>query len=156
MDDDEWNDIDFRVKALIILSLSDEILYNIMNEETIAGRWCRLKSFYMMKSLSNKFFMKKQLCNLQMKECTLILHFNAINKILRDLLALKVKSEEDKALLLLSSLLLSYDHLATTIMYAKKILELEVVKQVFQNNKLMKKTNSTDKTSGLVVKSRRG
>ena len=36
--DDEWNDIDFRAKATIILCLSDEILYNVINEETTAGR----------------------------------------------------------------------------------------------------------------------
>jgi len=32
MEDDEWNDISFREKATIILCLSDEILYNMMNE----------------------------------------------------------------------------------------------------------------------------
>ena len=37
MEDDEWNDIDFCAKATIILCLSDEILYNVMNEKTTAG-----------------------------------------------------------------------------------------------------------------------
>ena len=37
MENDEWNDIDFCAKATIILCLSDEILYNVMNEETTAG-----------------------------------------------------------------------------------------------------------------------
>ena len=37
MEDDEWNDIDFRVKATIILCLSDEVLYNVTNEEITAG-----------------------------------------------------------------------------------------------------------------------
>jgi len=47
------------------------------------------------------------------------------------LLALEVKlEEEDKALLLLSSLPSSYDHLATTIMYGKDTLELEDVRQM--------------------------
>ena len=31
MEDDEWNDIDFGVKVTIILSLSDEVLYNVIN-----------------------------------------------------------------------------------------------------------------------------
>ena len=59
MKDDEWNDIDFRSKAKIILCLSDEVFYNVMNEETAADLWCRLESLYMMKSFSNKLFMKK-------------------------------------------------------------------------------------------------
>jgi len=36
MEDDEWNDIEFCAKATIILCLSDEVLYNVMNEETTA------------------------------------------------------------------------------------------------------------------------
>ena len=51
-----------------------------------------------------------------------------------------------------SSLLLSYDHLTTTIMYGKEILELKDVRHVLQNNKLMKKTDFTEEASGLVVK----
>ena len=58
MEDEEWNDIDFHAKVMIILCLSDEIHYNVMNEETTAGLWCRLESLYMTKSLSNKLFMK--------------------------------------------------------------------------------------------------
>ena len=37
MEDDEWNDIDFRAKAMIILYLSDEVLYNVMNEKITAS-----------------------------------------------------------------------------------------------------------------------
>jgi len=57
----------------------------------------------MTKSLSNKLFMKKQLYILRMKKGTHILHLNAFNRILSDLLALEVElEEEDKALFLLS------------------------------------------------------
>ena len=53
MENDEWNDINFRAKTMIILCLSDEVLYNIMNEEITNGLWCRLESLYVTKSLSN-------------------------------------------------------------------------------------------------------
>jgi len=72
IEDDEW-EIDFHAETTIILYLSDEVLYNIMNEETTVRLWCRLESLYMTKSLSNKLFMKKQLYSLWMKEGTLIL-----------------------------------------------------------------------------------
>ena len=75
MEDDKWNDINFRAKTTIILCLSDEILYNVMNEKTTADLWCRLESLYMTKSLSNKLFMKKQLYNIRMKECMLLIEF---------------------------------------------------------------------------------
>ena len=58
-------------------------------------------------------------------------HLNTFNRILSDLLALEFKLEEgDKALLLLSSLPSSHDHLATTIMYSKETVELEDVRQM--------------------------
>ena len=65
-----------------------------------------------------------------MKEGTLVLqHLNAFNQILSDLFALEVKLEEkDKALLLMSSLSQSYDHLTTIIMNEKETLELEDVR----------------------------
>jgi len=60
-------------------------------------------------------------------------------------LALEVKlEEEDKSLLLLSYLSSGYDHLATTIMYGMETLELEDVRQMFQNNELMKKIDSVE------------
>jgi len=157
MEDDEWNEINFHAKVTIILCLSDEVLYNIINEESTASFWCRLESLYMMKSLSNKLFMKK-LYSLWMKKGTPFnQQLNAFNRILSGLLALKIKQrEEDKTLLLLSSLLLTYDHLAITTMYGKDTLELKDVRQMIQNIKLMKKIDSTKKASGLVVKGQRG
>jgi len=68
----------------------------------------------------------------------------------------KLEEEEDKALLLLSSLPSSYDHLATTIMYGKETLELEDVRQMLQNNELIKRTDSMEEASGLFVKGERG
>ena len=59
MEDNEWNDIDFHAMTMIILCLSDEVLYNVVNKEITVGLYCRLDSLYMTKSLSNKLFMKK-------------------------------------------------------------------------------------------------
>jgi len=73
MEDDEWNDIDFHTKATIILCLSDKVLYNVMNEETTTDFWCKLESLYILKSLSNKLFMKKQLYSIWIKEFTPVL-----------------------------------------------------------------------------------
>ena len=67
-------------------------------------------------------------------------------------LEIKLEEEEDKALLLLFSLPSSYDYLATTILYDKETLELEDVRQMLQNNELMKNRDSTEEASGLFVK----
>jgi len=73
MEDNEWNDIDFHTKVTIILCLSDKVLYNVMNEETTTDFWCRLERLYILKSLSNKLFMKKQLYSIWIKEFTSVL-----------------------------------------------------------------------------------
>src|SRR3954468_2183433 len=67
MGEDDWKDIDYRARATIILCLSDEVLYNVMNEDTAAGLWSKLESLYMTKSLSNKLYTKKKLYYLRMK-----------------------------------------------------------------------------------------
>ena len=60
----------------------------------------------MTKSLSNKLYLKKLLYGLRMKEGTTVLeHLNFFNKVTNEILAIDVKiNEEDKALILLSSL----------------------------------------------------
>src|SRR3954469_16360636 len=153
MGEDDWKEIEIKAKATIILYLSDEVLYNVLNEDTAAGMWNWLESLYMTKSLSNKLYVKKQLYGLRMAEGAPILqHLNDFNKIVSDLLALEVKmEEEDKALILLSSLPPSYDHLVTTILYGKETLELEDVRVMLVNNELMKRMDPAQESSGLVV-----
>ena len=52
-------------------------------------------------------------------------HLNFFNKVISELLAVDVKiDEEDKALILLSSLSQSYDHIVTIMLYGKETLIL--------------------------------
>src|SRR3954471_6756750 len=50
MGEDDWMEINVKAKATIILCLSDEVVYNVLNEDTAAGMWNRLESLYMTKS----------------------------------------------------------------------------------------------------------
>ena len=70
-------------------------------------------------------------------------------------MALEVKLEEDKSLLLLSYFPSTYNHLATTTMYGKETLKLKDIRQMLKNNKLMKKIYYTEEVSGLVIKGQR-
>ena len=96
-------------------------MYNVMNEETATELWSRLETLYMTKSLSNKLYLKKQLYRLRMKEGIAVLeHLNFFNKVISELLTVDVKiDEEDKVLILLSSLLESYNHIITCSMIRK-------------------------------------
>ena len=58
----------------------------------------------------------------------LVQHVNLFNQIISDLLRINVKfDEEDNALMLLTSLPTSYEHLVTTLLWGKETLETEEV-----------------------------
>jgi len=113
--------MDLKAGRTIQLCLADEVMYNVMVKEMATGLWSRLEILYMMKSLSNKMYLKKQLYELHMNEVTAMLeHLNFFK-----LLTVDVKiDEEDKTLILLSSLTESYDHIVTTIFYGMEALIL--------------------------------
>jgi len=88
------------------LCFAGEVMYNVMDEEAATRLWSRLKILYMMKSLSNKLYLKKQVYELHMKEGTTMLdHLNFFNKVINKFLTVDIKiNEEDKVLILLSLL----------------------------------------------------
>ena len=83
----------------------------------------------------------------------LLEHMNVFNKLISPLRSMEVKvDEEDQALLLLSSLPKSYDHLVTTILYDKDTLKIKEVKTTLLSNETRSKTGSSI-GEGLLVKS---
>ena len=81
-----------------------------------------------------------------MKEGTTLLeHLNFFNKVISEALVVDVKiNEEDKALILLSSLPRLYDHIITTILYGKKTLILEEVTLTLLFNEIRKRPNQEE------------
>ena len=89
-----------------------------------------------------------------MTEGTIVLeHLNFFNKITNELLTIDVKiDEEDKTLILHSSLLESHEHIITTILYGKKTLILEEVTSTLLSNEIKKKPDQVKQEgSDLVV-----
>ena len=95
---------------------------------------------YMTKSFSNKLYLKNQLYRLRMnKKTTVLEHLNFFNKVINELLAVDVEiDEEDMAMILLSSLPQSYDHIVTTMLYSKKTFILEEIVSTLLSNGLEK------------------
>jgi len=93
-----------------------------------------------------------------MKEGTAVLeHLNFFNKVISEFLTVDVKiGEEDKALILFSSLSESYDHIVTTMLYGKETFILEEVTSTLLSNEIRKKPNQEEQTgSSLVVTGRK-
>ena len=153
MSDEDWEDIDLRAVNTIILCLADEVMYNVMDEETTVGIWDKLEKLYMTKSLSNVLYLKQKLYGLRMKEGTAITeHLNTFNKIIADLLSINVKvDEDDKALIFLTSLPSSYNHLVTTILYGKQTLKMEDVTSTLLSEEIRLQASTEESSAGLVV-----
>jgi hypothetical protein len=81
--DEEWEEIDVRALSAICLCLADDVMFNIVSEKTTSGLWMKMESLYMMKSLKNKIFLKRQLYSVCMMEGTKISnHLNTFNTLL--------------------------------------------------------------------------
>ena len=58
MTKEAWDKADLKAISSIELHLSDEVMYNVMEETTAKGMWDKLEKLYMGKTLSNKLFLK--------------------------------------------------------------------------------------------------
>jgi hypothetical protein len=116
----EWEDLDAKALSTIRLCLADEVLFNIVGEDTTSGLWSKLESLYMMKSLTSRIYLKRQLYSLRMKEGTQVAdHLNTFNTLIVQLTSMEVKfEEEDKAITLLCLLPKYWDNLVTSISFS--------------------------------------
>ena len=127
-------------------------MYNVMDEETATCLWSNLEILYMIKSLSNKLYLKKQLYGYAWEDNG-VEASELLNKIISELLVVDVKIDEgDKALILLNSLSESYDHIVTTIIYEKETLILKEVMTTVLSKEIRKRPNQDEQEgSDLVV-----
>ena len=70
MIDDVWEEQDMKAVSTIWLLLANEIMYDVMEENSTAGIWLNLEKSYMSKSLMNKLHLKQKLYGLKMIEST--------------------------------------------------------------------------------------
>ena len=77
---------------LILLSLFDEVLYEVFEEQIVVGLWLKLEKLFMTKSIYNKLLLKQHLFGLQMKERTpLKEHLDELNLVLMELCDIDAK-----------------------------------------------------------------
>ena len=89
-----------------------------------------MEIIYMKKSLTNIIFLKRYLYNLRMKEGTQIVdHLNVFNTLICQLSSMEVKYEdEDKAVTLLCSFPVSWDHLITSMWFSSTyVIDYDIV-----------------------------
>ncbi|KAH9770761.1 hypothetical protein KPL71_012475 [Citrus sinensis] len=150
--------INNKAHSTIILHLSDEVLREVAKEKFASGLWSKLKELFLKKSLAKRLYMKRKLYTFSMKEGTSMKdHLDEFNKLILDLENVNVNLEdEDKALILLSSLPDSYEHFVDTLLYGRQTLTLKDVKNALESKDLKKRVEGKDQGLGesLMAKSK--
>uniref|UniRef100_A0A803P852 CCHC-type domain-containing protein n=1 Tax=Cannabis sativa TaxID=3483 RepID=A0A803P852_CANSA len=143
-------EIETKAHSAILLSLGYEVLREVSNEEIALELWEKLALIYLKKSLANKLYLKKKLYTLKMEDSReLRKHLDEFNQIILDLSNIGVKIEdEDKGILLLSSLPKSYEHFVDTFLYGKETLTMIEVKAALNSKQIQKKND--ERSDGVV------
>jgi hypothetical protein len=140
----EWEDLYSKALSTIHLCLADEVMFNIVGEDTTSDVWSKLESLYMTKSLTNIIYLKRQLYILWMKEGTKVVgHLNTFNTLIVQLISMKVKFEdEDKAITLLCSLPESWYNLVTSISFSSAyVLDYDSIVGAFLVEEMRRKSS---------------
>ncbi|XP_058092391.1 putative pentatricopeptide repeat-containing protein At1g68930 [Magnolia sinica] len=136
--EEDCDKLDQRAINTMQLYLVDEVLYNVIDETTTSGLWVKMESIHMTESLFNRLYLKRQFYNIKMtKGLNIFEHINIFNKLVCKLKSVEVKiNEEDKALILLTSLLVSYEYLVDIPCYGRYTLGIDIVITSIQSKQL--------------------
>ena len=58
MNDIDWKNLEAKTLATIRLCLANDVMYHVMDKESLTIIWLKLESRYMFKSLTNKLYQK--------------------------------------------------------------------------------------------------
>ncbi|KAJ0941738.1 putative RNA-directed DNA polymerase [Helianthus annuus] len=98
--------MDEKARAVIMLSLLENVAFNIQKKTSARGMMAALSNMYEKPSAANKVYLIRQLVNTSMREGdSVTTHINNLNSILSRLVSVNIKFDDEvQALLLLSSL----------------------------------------------------
>ena len=133
--------------------LSKDLKYDVMNETSAKKIWETLASKYLTKSVENRLHLKRRFYRFQLRrEVSISDHINTYTKLLADLVNVDVViEEEDKVLILLSSLLHEgYETFVLTSINGRTSFSYAMITMALVNLELREKTRSA-----LVVHQRR-
>ena len=155
MDAEDWEELQLQAAGTIRLCLSDQVIYHVMDENSLKKIREKMENQYMSKTATTKVYLKKKLYGLKMQEGSdLVEYMNAFNQVVTDLARLGVDvADEDRAILLLCSLPPSYEHLITTLTHGKETIKNEdITAALLSYNMRNKNTVEVTHDEGLLVK----
>ncbi|KAA8526119.1 hypothetical protein F0562_007781 [Nyssa sinensis] len=117
MDDEKWKRLHRKTIGNIRQWLDDSVFSHVSNETDAQVLWKKLEARYEQKTATNKAFLIRKLVNMKFKERGSIAdHLNEFQSVVNQLATMKMVIEDElQALLLLSSLLDSWETLVVTM-----------------------------------------
>nr|GEW60947.1 retrovirus-related Pol polyprotein from transposon TNT 1-94 [Tanacetum cinerariifolium] len=148
-----------KAHSAILLSITDEVLREVVDQTTASELWDKLCEKYQNNSLTNRLYQKQRLYT-HVKDHLdtfnrIILDLqgvkddlNTFNRIILDLQGVGVKvDDEDQALILLCSLPGSYENFVDTMLYGRTTISVNDVKDALLSKELKRKVYE-DECSG--------
>nr|CAN74741.1 hypothetical protein VITISV_025583 [Vitis vinifera] len=146
-----------KAHSAIVLSLGDTLLREVAKAKSAAELWLKLESLYMTKSLGNRLHKKIKLYTFKMiPGMSIEEHLDHFNKIILDLENIDiVVLDEDKAIMLPTSLDASYTNMKEAIMYERDNMTFDEVQSILHARELQKQEESKEKSGeGLNIRGR--
>ena len=155
MEDEDMEEMRLQAAATIRLFVSDQVMFHVMDLTSPKEIWDKLSTQYMSRTLTTKLYLKQKLYGLKMQEgLDLVEHLNVFNQMVADLARREViVDDEEKAIILLCSLLPSYEHVVTTLTYGKETIKIEDITTELLAWEQRRKNNAVEaaQAKGLLV-----
>ena len=152
---EQWKLKDRKALELIQLTLSRNMAFNIIKEKTTSNLVKALSNMYEKLSAMNKVYLMRRLFNLQMSEGgSIVDHINEFNMIISQLSSMEINFEDEiKALILMSSLLESWDTVVATISSSRGSdkLKFDEIQDIFLSESIHKQEIGNSSGSALSV-----
>jgi len=151
--------LESKCVSTIRLCIADNIINNVIDEDSTPALWEKLEKLYLEKNLTTKLNLKRDLYMLKMEDgANLMEHLNVFKELLDQLGRVDIKVEEkDQTLLLLTSLSDSFEHMVTTVLYGKNTLQMgEIESALLSYEKTMRKVNNSGSAFVAYDQNRRG
>nr|GFA14863.1 retrovirus-related Pol polyprotein from transposon TNT 1-94 [Tanacetum cinerariifolium] len=138
-----------KAHSAILLSVTDEVLQEVVDQTTAFELWDKLCEEYHNNSLTNRMYQKQWLYTLRMFESTQVKdHLDTLNRIILDLQGVGVKvDDEDQAFILLCFLPGLYENFVDTMLYGRTTISINDLKDALLSKELKRKVYG-DEVSG--------
>ena len=144
--------------SLLILSLTNNVLRQVNEEDTAAEVWTKLESLYITKTLTNEIYLKEKLFGFKIDSSKILEeNLDDFNVITIGLSNINEKiSNENQAIILLNYLVESYREVKTIIKYGRTSMALEDALSALRSRDIIeiKKKHKSSFVKGLYVKNK--